>query len=114
MSKAGVRDGDGEKMVHSEIYHGGYITADEQFALPNELVHLPSQNYVIVDIDVEEEMNERVDIVDQDDFFKNTIYFDNTMELFQPQMGQFTQWTSTVPVIEAQFRVHVFGSKSLF
>ena len=35
-------------------------------------------------------------------------------ELFQPHMGQFTQWTSTVPVKETQFRVHVVGSKTLF
>ena len=34
-----------------------------------------------------------------------------TVELFQPQMGQFTYWTSTVPVIGAQFRVHVLWSK---
>ena len=35
-------------------------------------------------------------------------------ELFQPQMGLFTFWTSTVPVIGAQFKVHVLGSKTLF
>ena len=35
-------------------------------------------------------------------------------KLFQPQMGQFTWWTSTVPIKGAQFRVHVLGSKTLF
>ena len=35
-------------------------------------------------------------------------------ELFQPHMGQFTYWTSTVPVIGDQFRVHVLRSKTLF
>ena len=34
--------------------------------------------------------------------------------IFQPQMGQFTQWTSTVPVIGDQFMVHVLGTKALF
>ena len=38
----------------------------------------------------------------------------NSCELFQPQMGQFTYWTSMVPVIWAQFRIHVLGSKTLF
>ena len=40
--------------------------------------------------------------------------FDIVCELFQTQMGQFIQWTSTVPVIGDQFRVHVLGSKTLF
>ena len=35
-------------------------------------------------------------------------------ELFQPQMGHFNSWTSTVPIIWAHFRVHVLGSKTLF
>ena len=37
-----------------------------------------------------------------------------TIELFQTQMGQFTYWTSTVPVKGTQFRVHILGSKTLF
>ena len=36
------------------------------------------------------------------------------MDLFQPQMGKFTKWTSTVPVIGSQFRVHVLGSQIIF
>ena len=35
-------------------------------------------------------------------------------ELFQPQMGQFTLWTSTEPIIGAHFMVHLLGSKTLF
>ena len=38
----------------------------------------------------------------------------STGELFQPQMGQFTWWTSTKPIIGAHFMVHVLGSKRLF
>ena len=34
------------------------------------------------------------------------------VELFQPQMGQFTYWTPTEPIIGAQIRVHVLGSKT--
>ena len=39
---------------------------------------------------------------------------DNDTESFQPQMGQFTYWTSMKPNIGAQFAVHVLGSKILF
>ena len=35
-------------------------------------------------------------------------------KLFQPQMRQFTYWTSTVLVIRDRFRVHVLGSKTVF
>ena len=48
---------DRDKRVHSEISCGGYVTAYDELVLPNFLVHLPSQNYVIMDIDVEEELN---------------------------------------------------------
>ena len=47
------------KMVHYEISHGGYVIADDRLALPNYLVHVSSQDYFIVDIDMEEELNER-------------------------------------------------------
>ena len=49
-----------------------------------------------------------VDLVKAFDTSNRTLY------LFQPQMGQFTKWTSTVPVKGTQFRVHVLGSKTLF
>ena len=60
MIKTSVRGGDGYKMVQSELSCGGYVTADDKVTLPNYLVHVPSHNDVIVDIDVEEELNERV------------------------------------------------------
>ena len=47
--------------------------------LPNFLVHLPSQNYFIMDIDVKEELNERVNGGYLDDVGDNARYFDNTM-----------------------------------
>ena len=49
--------GDGDKRVNSEIYRVGYVTADYELALSNYLVQLPSQNYVMMYIDVEEELN---------------------------------------------------------
>ena len=44
--------GDGDEMVHSEISCDGYVTAGEEVALSNYLVHPPSHNCVIVDIGV--------------------------------------------------------------
>ena len=52
MSKTSVRDGLETKTVFSEPSRDGYATADVEVALPNYLVHLPSQNDSIVDIDV--------------------------------------------------------------
>ena len=54
ISKARVSDGDGDKTVRSEISYGGYIAADGDVALPKYLVHLPSQNCVMMNIDVDE------------------------------------------------------------
>ena len=71
--------GDEDKRVHSEISRGGYVTAYDELELPNFLVHLPSQNYVILDIDVEEELNERVNGGYFDDFGDNARYFDDKM-----------------------------------
>ena len=48
---------DGDKRVHSEISRGLYVTEYYGLSLPNFLVHLQSQNYVIMDIDVEEKLN---------------------------------------------------------
>ena len=59
MSKNSARDSDGFETVHSEMSRGGYVTAYYKVALTNYLVHLPSQDYVRLDIDVEEELNER-------------------------------------------------------
>ena len=52
MIKTSASSSDGDEMVHSEIFHGGYVTADDDMILPNYLVHLPSQNDLIVDIGV--------------------------------------------------------------
>ena len=54
MRKTSTSNGDGAETLHSELYRSGYVTADEEVTLPNYLVHLPSQNDVIVDIYVEE------------------------------------------------------------
>ena len=48
-----------------------------------------------------------------DPFLELAVY-EFLQELLQTHMGQCTEWTSTVPVIGAQFRVHVVGSKTLF
>ena len=66
-------------MVHSEIFHGGYVTADDDMILPNYLVHLPSQNDLIVDIGVQEELNERVNGGDLYDVGGDARDFDDTM-----------------------------------
>ena len=49
----------GDETVRSEISYCDYVTADDEVALPNYLVHLPIQNDVIMVIAVEEELNER-------------------------------------------------------
>ena len=41
------------KTVFSEPSCGGYVTAGDEVELPNYMVHLPSRNYVIVNIYVE-------------------------------------------------------------
>ena len=71
--------GDGVKKFQYEISHGTYVIADDELALPNLLVHLPSQNYVIMDIYMEEELNERVNCGDLDDGGENARYSFNTM-----------------------------------
>ena len=67
MSKTSTKDGDGYETVHYEISRGGYFTADKEVVMPNYLVRLPSQNDVIVGIDLEEKLNERVNGGDLDD-----------------------------------------------
>ena len=59
MSKSSASDDDGDETVHSEISRGGYVTAYDEAALTNYLVQLPSQNDIIVYIDVEEELDDR-------------------------------------------------------
>ena len=57
MIKTKTIDGDDTKRVLFEISRGGYFTEDDEVALTNYLMHLPSNNYFIVDIDVEYELN---------------------------------------------------------
>ena len=71
--------GDRDKLVHPEISRGGYVTAYDGLALPNFMVHLPSQNYFIIDIDVEEELNERVNGGYLYDVGEKAKYLNNTM-----------------------------------
>ena len=46
-------------MVHSDLSCGGYVTSDDEVAVHNYLMHLPSHDDFMVDIDVEEELNVR-------------------------------------------------------
>ena len=48
-------------------------------ALLNYLVQLPSHNYARVDIDVNKELNEKINGGDLDDDVDNARYFDDTM-----------------------------------
>ena len=48
MIKLSRRDNDGYKTVWSELSRGGYVAAYDEVALPNYLVHFPSQNDVII------------------------------------------------------------------
>ena len=64
---------DRDKRVQYEISHWGYVTADDELALTNYLVHLPSKNYVLMNIDVDEELNERVNGGELDDVGDNAI-----------------------------------------
>ena len=58
--KSNASDNDGDKTVRCELYHGSYVTEDYEVALLKYLVHLSSRNYVMMEMDVEEELNERV------------------------------------------------------
>ena len=79
MKKSRVIEGDVDETVHSELSHGGYATSDEKAEMPNYLVQLQSQNDVIVDIDMEEEPNQRVNGGDQDNVGDNARDFEDTM-----------------------------------
>ena len=79
MRKTSARNGEETKKVFSYPSHGGYVTSDDQVALSKKLVQLLSHNGVIVDIDVEEEMNERGDDRNQDGDGDDSQYFDESM-----------------------------------
>ena len=72
-------DGKKDKKVNSELSLCFYVTADDEVAMNNYLVHLPSQNDVIVDIDVNKEMNKRVNGRYFDVDGKDARDFDDTM-----------------------------------
>ena len=52
-------------------------------ALPNYLVHLQNQNNITAEIDVEEELNERVNSGDLDGGGDDARYFYDTMREFK-------------------------------
>ena len=78
-TKNSASDSDGDKTVQSELSCGSCVTEDDGMALPNYLVHLPINNDAIVDIDVEEELNERGNGGDLYDDGENAREFDDTM-----------------------------------
>ena len=57
-----------------EYWSGQYATK----AIPSYRVHLPSNNGVVLDIDVEEELNERGNYGDSDDYNNDARDFDDT------------------------------------
>ena len=80
MRKSIASDGGGDKTVRSDISRGGQVSADDEVALPNYLVHLQSQNDFIMEMDVDQELNQRGNCGDSDD--DNGDYardFDDTM-----------------------------------
>ena len=83
MIKASTRDSEGDKTVCSGICCGGYVTADNQVAISNYLVHVPSQNDVILEIGVEEKLNERGNCGDSDDDGDYARNFGNTLREFK-------------------------------
>ena len=91
MGKTSKSDNDGYKTVLYEIYHGGYVTSDDKVAPSNYLVHLPSHNDVIVNIDVKEELNDMGNCGDSDDDSDDARNFDDTMK----EVGQIFCWEIT-------------------
>ena len=82
MRKLSASNNNGEENVHSDISCGGYITSDEEVVMPQYLVHLPSQNDVIIEMDVEEELNEMLNFGDLDYDGDKARDFDDTMREF--------------------------------
>ena len=79
MNKSSASNNAGDKTVQHEISHGGYVTSDEKVALPNYLVHVPSQNDVIIEIYLYEELNVRVNCGNLDDDGDYVRYFEDMM-----------------------------------
>ena len=74
-----VRKGDRDKAVQYELSRGGCVTSDDEVALSNYVVNLQSQNDVILENDMEEELNNRRNGGDSDDDGDNARNFDGTM-----------------------------------
>ena len=74
-----MSNGDGDETIHSELSYGCYVTEDYKAALPNYLVHLNIQNDVIVEIDIDEGLKNRVNGKDLDDDIDNARGFDDKM-----------------------------------
>ena len=68
MRKTRTSNGYGDDTVFSELYYGVYVTADDGVALINYLMHPLSKNDTIVEIGVEEELNERENGRNLDDY----------------------------------------------
>ena len=79
MKKSRVIQADVDETAHSVLSHGGYATAEDKVEMPNYLVQLQRQNDVIVDIDVQEELNQRGNGGDSDNVGDNARDFEDTM-----------------------------------
>ena len=53
MSKLSASNNYVDETVRSELSRGGYVTANDEVALPNYMVYLSSQNYFIMEMNVE-------------------------------------------------------------
>ena len=60
MRKTSASNGNKIKTVFSEPSCGAYVTEDDEVALPKCLVHLPSKIGSMVDIDLQQELKQRV------------------------------------------------------
>ena len=67
------------KLSAPGIFRGGYITDYYKVALPNYMVHLPNENDVVMEMDVDEELNDRGNGGDSDDDVENLRYFNDKM-----------------------------------
>ena len=73
MRKSSVNDNNGDKTVCYDLPCSGYVTLDDNMAIPNYLVYLLNENDFIMEIDVEEELNEQVNGGDLDGDGDNAI-----------------------------------------
>ena len=83
MSKSSASNGDRDKTTGSEISCGNYVTAYENMALPKYLMQISSQNDLIMEMDVEEELNEMENGGDSDDSDDDAREFGDTIREVQ-------------------------------